>query len=137
MHNLTEAQLKECLTDFYQIVGSLSGYDEAKSFLKDLLTTSEMVMVSRRLQIAKYLARGWTHDQIREYFGAGYSTIVQVDRWLNDGFGGYRQALKKHKEKADNKKTYVPPSPHSWEKLRKSYPRHFLFLNLLLDKDKD
>ena len=71
MHDLSDAQRKACLGDFYSIVGSLQGYDEAKNFFKDLLTTSEMIMISRRIQIARQLMKGWTHEQIRENLGSG------------------------------------------------------------------
>jgi len=132
MHDLSDAQRKACLGDFCSIVGSLQGYDEAKNFFKDLLTTSEMIMISRRIQIARQLMKGWTHEQIRENLGSGKATIIQVDRWLNEGFGGYKQVLKKYKAKEDERKSYIPPAPFSFDDLRKRYPRQYLLINLFM-----
>lgn len=135
-HNLSEAQKKEYLGDFYNIVSSLQGYDEAKNFFKDLLTTSEMVMICRRIQIAKLLMKGWTHEMVKEKLGAGLATITQVDKWLNEGFGGYARVLKKYNNKKDNQREKIPPAQFSLEQVRRRYPAHFALLNLLMDKKK-
>ena len=132
MHHLTDTQRLECLSDLYAIVGSLAGYNEAKSFLKDLLTTSEQLMIARRIQIAKQLMQGQTHEAIREDLGAGYGTITQVDHWLNDGNDGYGQVLKKRKTKEQKKIDSIPPAAFSLDQLRRSCPRQYLFLNLLM-----
>lgn len=135
-YSLSEAQKKEYLGDFYSIVSSLNGYDEAKSFFKDLLTISEMVMICRRIQIAKLLTKGWTHDRIREKLGAGLTTIGQVDKWLNEGFGGYARALKKYHARKDNQREKIPSAQFSLDQVRRRYPAHFALLNLLMDKKK-
>lgn len=132
--HLSETQKKEYLGDFYSIVSSLRDYDETKSFFKDLLTTSEMVIICRRIQIAKLLIRGWTYEQIKEKMGAGMTTINQVDKWLNEGFGGYARVLKKHNDRKDSQREKIPPAPFSLDQVRRRYPAHFALLNLLMDK---
>jgi TrpR-related protein YerC/YecD len=134
--NLSGTQKKEYLGDFYSIVSSLRGYDEAKNFFKDLLTTSEMVMICRRIQIAKLLMKGWTYEQVKEKLGAGMTTIGQVDKWLNEGFGGYARVLKRHNANKDKQREKIPPAPYSLEQVRRRYPAHFALLNLLMDKKK-
>jgi len=135
-HNLSEAQKKEYLGDFYGIVSSLRGYDEAKNFFKDLLTSGEMVMISRRIQIAKLLIKDCTYEQVREKLGAGLSTISHVDKWLNEGFGGYAQVLKKHNAAELARREKIPPTPYSLDDIRRRYPAQFALLNLLMNKKK-
>jgi len=134
--NLSDKQKKEYLGDFYSIVGSLRGYDEAKSFFKDLLTTSEMVMLARRIQIAKLLAKNCTHEQIREKLSVGWATITQVDKWLNEGFGGYAKVLKKYSIAKSDKLERIPPPLFSLDDIRHRYPAQFVLLNLLMSKKK-
>jgi TrpR-related protein YerC/YecD len=137
-HNLPEKERIIFLGDFYSIVSTLNGRDEAKSFFKDLLTLSEITMIARRIQIAKLLLSGKTHDEIRKKLKVGFSTIVQVDKWLNNGFGGYKAAIKKlNKQNADRERKFdEPPMPHSFDWVRKKYPLQFMLVNLMMDKNK-
>jgi uncharacterized protein YerC len=54
-HELSEFQKRKYLGEFYSMISLLRTRDEVKKFFKDLLTLSEVVMISRRLQIAKML----------------------------------------------------------------------------------
>jgi len=54
-HELSEYERKTYLGDFYSMVSLLKNRDEVKNFFKDLLTLSEVVMISRRIQVAKLL----------------------------------------------------------------------------------
>lgn len=134
-HSLSEKEKKKYLGEFYDMVSLLSDRREVKNFFKDLLTLSEVVMISRRIQIAKLLLQGSTYDEIREDLKVGSSTIGQVDRWLNNGFGGYKKVIKKHNEKSVNKsKTELigdENTPLSLQNIKKRYPAHFLLLNIL------
>lgn len=123
------------LGEFYDMVSLLQSRTDVKNFFKDLLTLSEVVMISRRIQIAKMLLQGRTYDEIKESLKAGSSTIGQVDRWLNNGFGGYKDMIKKHSKvkKTKNEDGLIGDenTPLSLENIKKKYPAHFLFLNVL------
>lgn len=132
-NQLTELEKKTYLGDFYTMVSLLKNRDEVKNFLKDLLTLSEVVMISRRLHVAKMLMEGHSYEEIRRKMKIGVATITQVDRWLNNGFGGYKTIVRRHKGK-EAKNTYkenIPATPFSLKAIRKKYPLHFLLLNLL------
>ena len=132
-NQLTEFEKKKFLGEFYTMVSSLRSRDEVKSFFKDLLTLSEVVMISRRLQIAGMLLEGQTYEEIKRILKTGLDTIGQVDRWLNNGFGGYKKIIERHKKKQLAKKDYLSEgiAPFSISHIRKKYPLHFLLLNLL------
>ncbi len=131
-YELDEAVRNKILKDFYLMVASLNNVSEVEKFLKDLLTPSESVMIARRIQIAKMLLEGALHEEIRRKLGVGFSTINQVDRWLNNGFGGYKLALKKLKKGAMPKFQQPQNIPMTFDWLRKRYPAHYLLINLLM-----
>jgi len=115
------------------MVSLLKTREEVKIFFKDLLTLGEMVMISRRIQIAKMLLDGQTYETIKSKLKVGATTVSQVERWLNNGFGGYKTTIKKYKNKYSNfKKSEINiEPPFSLTSIRKKYPLHFLLLNLL------
>lgn len=135
-HELSENEKKKYLGDFYSMIALLKTRDEVKNFFKDLLTLSEVVMISRRIQIAIMLLEGKTYEEIRLKLKVGVATICQVEKWLNNGFGGYRKTIaqykKEHKDKSDFDKYGEVPFSHGWT--RKKYPLHYLLSNMAKKK---
>ena len=121
------------LGEFYDMVASLKNRVEAKNFFKDLMSLSEIVMVSRRIQIAKRLLKGDTYREIIEKMKVGKSTVASVDKWVNLGFDGYREVIKSYEvvKKSRGVKDCVPDFPFSLGALRKKYPAHFMLLNVV------
>ena len=133
-NQLTDFEKKKYLGEFYDMISLLRTRDEVKKFFKDLLTLSEVVMISRRIQIAKMLLGGLGYEEIRKELKVGSNTINQVEKWLNNGFGGYKEIIKRHgKEKSEKfkKADGLPAAPFSLRYIRRKYPLHFLLLNLL------
>lgn len=132
-HELNESEKKKYLGDFYSMIALLKTRDDAKNFFKDLLTLSEVVMISRRIQIAIMLLDGKTYDEIRKELKVGAPTICQVEKWLNNGFGGYRKIINEYKKKYPNKSDFekygYPAFSREWT--QKKYPLHYLLSNLL------
>jgi TrpR-related protein YerC/YecD len=129
---LSNFQKKKYLGEFYSMVAMLRSRDEVKKFFKDLLTLSEVVMVSRRIQIAKLLLKGNTYEEIREDMKVSAATIAQVEKWVNNGFGGYKEIIKRYNKKnARFEAKKIPAAPFSLGHIRRKYPLHFLLLNLL------
>lgn len=133
---LSEFQRKKYLGEFYSMIAMLRGRDEVKKFFKDLLTLSEVVMISRRIQIAKLLLEGDTYEDIRQNLKVSAATIAQVEKWVNNGFGGYKDVIKRYKKKQPLKKDYLSEAgtPFTFNHIRKKYPLHFLLVNLLARK---
>lgn len=108
-------------------------------FLFDFLTTSEWIMLSRRLRIARRLLAGKSHLEISQELHAGLATIQMVDRWLRKKFENYRrdippllEKISREMEKKTQKKHPIPLDPLSLRSVRKRYPMHSLLFNLLL-----
>jgi TrpR-related protein YerC/YecD len=131
-HELSEFQKKKYLGEFYDMVSLLRSRTEVKKFFKDILTLSETVMISRRVQIAKMLLKGHTYEEIQKSLKTASATISQVERWLNNGFEGYKDIIKRYNKKSARKEAErLPAPPFSWGHIKKKYPLHFLLLNLL------
>jgi len=134
-NQLSEFERKKYLGEFYTMVSLLKSRDEVKEFFKDLLTLSEVVMVSRRLQAAKMLLEGFTCDEVSRKMKMGLTTISQVEKWLNNGFGGYKKVIRRYKNKEIPKKDFSSAPPFSLQYIKRKYPLHFLLLNLM-EKEK-
>lgn len=132
-NNLSEFEKKKYLGEFYSMVALLKDREEVKNFLKDLLTLSEVVMLSRRIQIAKMLLEGNTQDEIRRKLKVGFTNINQVEKWVNNGFGGYKKIIQKYQNKYPPKNEFekygYTPFSKGWT--RKKFPLHYLLVNLL------
>ena len=127
-HLISEKERIKFLGDFYDAVSSLKNRQEAKSFFKDLLTISEIVMLSRRIQIAKMLLMGDTQEEIKKKLKVGFTNINNVEKWLNNGFGGYKNVISKINEAEE--KIQKGRSRSSNSSLLKKYPQHKWLFNL-------
>jgi len=73
----------------------LENFGEAKKFLRDLLTESELVEFSNRWKTARMLTKKIPYTEIEKETGLSSTTIARVSNWLNKGTGGYRLILKR------------------------------------------
>lgn len=130
-------KLYELLDEFYSIVTLLETKEEVKNFFKDLLSSSEALMLARRIQIAKLLVAGGSYDAVREATGAGYATIGNVQRWLDAGFGGYIKALENLNDKIRHGEAqYAKSFNNPWDGIKKKYPVHFAISNMFEQLEK-
>ena len=78
------------------------------------------------------LLEGYTYDQIKVKLKVGLNTISQIERWLHEGFGGYKNAFANFRKKYPEKNYFEEGNvPLSKEWTRKKYPLHYLLVNLL------
>lgn len=67
--------------------------DEARRFIRDLMTADEISMVVERWRVARLLDEGVSYREIEARTGASSRTIARISRWLRSGSGGYRSLL--------------------------------------------
>jgi uncharacterized protein YerC len=112
------------LDTLYTSAGTVRGRNAMKTFLKDVLTESERIMIGRRILIARELLAGKGYRDVASELGVGHDTISKVDHWLHDQMPGYEEAIKGlEREMIDRKMT----ARYSLKALKKKYPLHFLF----------
>ena len=72
-------QLQSQLTGlFYQVVADIGSDEEAKLFLDDFLTKTEMAVMVKRLAIAYYLKKGKSYQEIKNHLSVSSATISTV-----------------------------------------------------------
>ena len=72
---------------------SLKTSDEAKRFLRDLMTEKEIVEFSKRLQTAEMLTAKTPYSVIEQKTGLSSTTVARVSKWLNGKEGGYKTII--------------------------------------------
>jgi TrpR-related protein YerC/YecD len=73
----------------------LKNADEAKRFLRDLMTESEIIEFSNRLETARLLSKNVQYGAITESTRLSSTTIARISKWLKGPLGGYRLVLNK------------------------------------------
>lgn len=84
---------------FCEVLQKLKSVKEKKYFLKDLLNRGERLMIARRFKIAELLEKGTTYDEIAKSLQVSRGTIARVEKLLNFGRDGYKNAINKIKNK--------------------------------------
>jgi TrpR-related protein YerC/YecD len=80
-------------TQLVKAVLSLKSADEAKRFMRDLMTESEIEEFGKRLEAARLLSSDTQYSTIIERTGLSSTTIARISKWLKGSLGGYRLIL--------------------------------------------
>src|SRR3989338_7845306 len=99
------------LDALYTAAGTVKGRAAMKTFLRELFA-------------------GKTYEEIADEMRVGNSLVRRVDKWLQDEFPGYEDAIKnmekefaERKKKSNDKYMYATSAMY---RLKKKYPIHFL-----------
>ncbi|MFH1621016.1 MAG: YerC/YecD family TrpR-related protein [Patescibacteria group bacterium] len=82
-------------TRLIQAVLKLETSDEARRFLRDLMTEKEIAEFAKRLRAAEMLMVNIPYTSIEQKTGLSSTTIARVSKWLNRKQGGYREIIAK------------------------------------------
>lgn len=72
---------------------ALKSSDEARRFLRDLLTEKEIEEFAKRFQAATMLTDNISYSLIEKQTGLSSTTVARVSKWLNGKEGGYRTII--------------------------------------------
>lgn len=103
----------------------LKAPEETMNFITDLLTREEMIMIARRIKIAKLLLEGKDYRDIESLLRVGHTTVARISQWLAERGEGFRlvaEKTKKEKPKSPSSWDYVM---EDWRKFRRRYPLMF------------
>ena len=140
-HKKLESKIKNKYLDIlYTAIEYAKTKNEIKSFISDILTESEKVMLGRRIQIAKKLLRKMSYPQIAREEGVGFDTIYKVKKWLGGRHGGYEKIAEKIRSSVKIKpksgfKDYYPSGGLS--DIKKRYRSYYWLSDLLEEINKD
>jgi TrpR-related protein YerC/YecD len=85
----------------------LKGVGEAKNFLRDLLTESELVEFSNRWKAARMLSEKISYVEVGKETGLSSTTVARVSKWLNTGKGGYKLMIKRIMKNIHHNNSFV------------------------------
>lgn len=111
------------INNFWNLITLLENKDQVASFLKDLLTHTEMKMFAKRIQIAKMLLEGKDYRAIRNYVKVSDTTIATISNKIETGGEGLKTAikfLKKVEEDIEKERFRITPD------LKKMYGTYFI-----------
>ena len=118
----------EAIDSLFEVVLKLRTKQEIVDFFMGLFSSSESLMMARRIQIAKMLLRDKNYDEIKKKLKVGSVTIHKTDQWLNEGDEKYTIWLKgRLAEDAKEKKI---KKTATYESLLDKYPYHRIIKNL-------
>ncbi len=124
---LSAQQRQELISELLEVISAIKTKENLKTFLLQLITPSEAVMLARRWQIAKQLAAGKSYYAIAQDLEVGMTTIQSVDQWLSQAIGDYRERLEAARASVSTRKirrTKLRVFPNTLP---------FLLLNLLIE----
>lgn len=111
------------INNFWNLITLLENKDQTASFLKDLLTHTEMKMFAKRIQIAKMLMEGYGYQAIKGFVKVTDPTIAKINNKLETGGEGLKSAisyLQKIEKEIDKERMRSTPN------LKKQYPSYFM-----------
>ena len=94
IEKLTKSEQEGLVLDLVNAIVGAKSVGDAALFLGDLLTKSEMKILSRRLRIAKLLLAGMTYQQIETDLHASHGTVAKIAAWLAERGDGFRRKEK-------------------------------------------
>ena len=142
-NTVTNTEQKELVGEFCRTIATLKDADQVERFFTDLLSDTEILMLARRIRIARLLLEGNSYTKIADTIGASPNTVANVHRWLQKDVADF-SALEKQLA-AEIKRTGQKTSPHqnkkkqyhasnTFEGMKERYPMHFLLFNLFSKK---
>ena len=78
----------------YEMITTLSSYEECCDFFDDLCTGKELEALEQRFEVAKMLSQDKVYLDIMKSTGASSATISRVKRMLSDGTGCLREKIR-------------------------------------------
>lgn len=85
---------KEIYKIFYQTIADLRSPQEAKGFIEEILTKTELEAITKRLAVAVYLGKGCSYENIKETLKVSSATVATIAEQMKKG-QGFALAIKK------------------------------------------
>ena len=113
------------LEEFCEAIAVLKDPQEIMNFLIDLLTKQELIMLTRRLKIAKLLIEGKSYQVIGEILKVAPTTIAKINQWLEESGEGFRVVAERTRKEKPKPSTSWDYALEDWRKIKRRYPLMF------------
>lgn len=106
---LTKSEQVDLLFDLVNAFALVTDTYSSASLLQDLLSSSELKNLGKRLRIAKLLSQGKTQEEIIKDLHCSFATVAKVRYWFQEKGEGFKKVinkLPKRKEQVKMKRGY-------------------------------
>jgi len=110
------------LQDFCEAISVLNNPREIMDFITDLLTEQEVVMIAKRIKIAKMLIEGKEYKEIQDLLKTSPITVSKINQWLLESGEGFRVITQRTKKEKPKKINY---GVEEFNRAKKRYPIAF------------
>jgi len=122
---ISNKEKEELLQEFCEALSVLNSPQEIMNFLTDLLTKQEIIMLTKRIKIAKLLIEGKNYREIESLLKVGHGTVARVNQWLLESGEGFRLIAKRTKKEKPKPKGTWDLAMDEWKVLKRRYPIMF------------
>lgn len=109
------------------VISSLKLRNDISDFFLGILTQSEILMIARRLQIAKMLLLGESYDDISSRMHVSHQTINKTEQWIRNNSEAGNAIIKRIKS-IDNESEIILEREYS---MLDKYAHHRILKDLL------
>jgi len=122
---ISNKEKEELLKEFCEALSVLKNSQEVMLFLTDLLTREELIMLARRIKVAKLLIGGKDYREIGSLLKVSSPTIARVSHWLAEGGEGFRTIAERTKKEKPKPPSSWDLAMGDWRKFRRRFPLMF------------
>ncbi len=116
---------QKLLEEFCEALSVLKNPQEIMNFITDLLTKQEIIMLAKRIKIAKLLIEGKDYRDIEGSLRVSHGTIAKVNYWLLESGEGFRAVAERTKKEKPKPPSSWDLAMEDWRKMRRRYPLMF------------
>lgn len=84
-HLIDKREKAEAIGNLFDKFARLKSKEEILNFLAGLLSSSEVLMIARRIQIAEKILEEKTYEAICKELKVGSQNVSRIDNWLHSG----------------------------------------------------
>ncbi len=128
-HQINQENYEKNLVPLFDNLAKFDNPKFIRRYLESLLTESELIMISRRIEIARLLLEDdLSYEEISRKLKVGISTVTSVNNNL-------KKFLSQYQETKSRKTSTATPAPYgSFKHLRKTYKGYFAIINALTEE---
>lgn len=90
---MNEVELKEKFNEITEVLSKINNSDDIYNFLRDLLSSKEIIEFCNRFEVAKMLENKISYKEIEQKTGMSSTTIARISKFLNWENRGYKIAI--------------------------------------------
>lgn len=116
VHLIDRKEKAEAIGNLFEKFSKLNSKEDVLNFLAGLLSSSEVLMIARRIRIAEKILEEKTYEEICKELKVGAQNISRIDNWLHSGDfkrDKWIQNIVKYKNKDRNGSAFSKRNPES------------------------